>query len=122
MPPATDPPTGRRSSTRPDGSSRWRADRRAPFAQPPPSHWRAHWCCVRRQGGIIVDLGKLGRQAEELLASQKAQDALHSEKAEQVSDEALEKAGHIASRLTGGTYDDRIEDLKRQADKRIGDE
>ncbi|WP_323742838.1 MULTISPECIES: Rv0909 family putative TA system antitoxin [unclassified Rathayibacter] len=69
-----------------------------------------------------MDLGKLGRQAEELLASQKAQDALHSEKAEQVSDEALEKAGHIASRLTGGTYDDRIEDLKRQADKRIGDE
>jgi hypothetical protein len=77
---------------------------------------------VRRQGGIIVDLGKLGRQAGELLNSRKAQDALRSEKAEQVSDQVLEKAGEIAGRLTGGKYDDRIEDLKRQADKRIGNE
>ncbi|PPH61698.1 antitoxin protein [Rathayibacter sp. AY1D7] len=78
--------------------------------------------CARLQGGIIVDLGKLGRQAGELLNSRKAQDALRSEKAEQVSDQTLEKAGEIASRLTNGKYDDRIEDLKRQADKRIGNE
>jgi hypothetical protein len=69
----------------------------------------------------MVDLGKLGRQASELLNSQKAQDVLHSEKAERVSDQVLEKTGDIASRLTKGKYDDRIEDLKRQADKRLGD-
>ncbi|AND15730.1 antitoxin protein [Rathayibacter tritici] len=69
-----------------------------------------------------MDLGKLGRQAGELLNSQKTQDALHSEKAEQVSDQVLEKTSEIASRLTKGTYDDRIEDLKREADKRVGDE
>lgn len=70
----------------------------------------------------MVDLGKLGRQAGELLNSQKAQEVLRSEKAERVSDQVLEKTGDIASRLTKGKYDDRIEDLKRQADKRLGNE
>lgn len=70
----------------------------------------------------MVDLGKLGRQAGELFNSKKVQDTLLSEKAEGVSDQALEKTGDIASRLTKGKYDDRIEDLKRQADKRIGNE
>jgi hypothetical protein len=56
----------------------------------------------------MVDFGKLGRQAGELLNSKK--------------DQVLEKTGDIASRLTKGKYDDRIEDLKRQADKRLGNE
>ncbi|NQX15241.1 MULTISPECIES: Rv0909 family putative TA system antitoxin [unclassified Rathayibacter] len=70
----------------------------------------------------MVDLGKLGRQAGELFNSKKVQDTLRSEKAEGVSDQVLEKTGDIASRLTKGKYDDRIEDLKRQADKRLGNE
>ena len=39
-----------------------------------------------------------------------------------MSDQVLDKSGEIASRLTGGKYDERIEDLKRQADKRLGNE
>ncbi|KQQ05241.1 MULTISPECIES: antitoxin [unclassified Rathayibacter] len=70
----------------------------------------------------MVDLGKLGRQAGDLLNSRKAQEVLRSEKAEGVSDQVLEKSGEIASRLTGGKYDERIEDLKRQAEKRLGNE
>ncbi|MWV30227.1 Rv0909 family putative TA system antitoxin [Rathayibacter iranicus] len=69
-----------------------------------------------------MDLGKLGQQAGELLNSEKAQEALRSEKAEEVSDQVLEKTSEIASRLTHGQYDERIEDVKRQADKRVGND
>nr|WP_246226976.1 Rv0909 family putative TA system antitoxin [Rathayibacter agropyri] len=54
--------------------------------------------------------------------SEKAQEALRSEKAEEVSDQVLEKTSEIASRLTNGQYDERIEDVKRQADKRVGND
>ncbi|KZX21759.1 Rv0909 family putative TA system antitoxin [Rathayibacter tanaceti] len=69
-----------------------------------------------------MDLGKLGQQAGEFLNSEKAQEVLHSEQAEQISDQALEKGGDIASQVTKGQYDDRIEDLKRQGDSSIGTE
>lgn len=69
-----------------------------------------------------MDFGKLGQKVGELLNSEKAQEALRSEKAEEVSDQVLEKTSEIASRLTNGQYDERIEDVKRQADKRVGND
>ncbi|NQX11917.1 antitoxin [Microbacteriaceae bacterium VKM Ac-2855] len=70
----------------------------------------------------MVDFGRLAGKASELLNNPKTQDALKSEKAEKVSDTVLEKGGALASKLTGGTYDQKIEEIKANADKRIGNE
>lgn len=70
----------------------------------------------------MVDLSKLGRQAGDFLKSEKVQEALRSEKVERASDQVLEKTSEIASRLTKGRYDERIEEIKRQADKHLGNE
>lgn len=70
----------------------------------------------------MVDFGKLAGKAGELLNSPKAQEFLKSEKAEKVSDALLEKGGAAASKLTKGKYDERIEQIKADADKRLGNE
>ena len=52
----------------------------------------------------------------------KAKDALHSDKAEEVSDQGIDKAKDAASEKTGGKYDDKIDKAGDEADKKIGNE
>ncbi|MCW4457543.1 antitoxin [Microbacterium sp. MPKO10] len=49
-------------------------------------------------------------------------DALHSEKAEDVSDQVLDKASEGADGLTGGKFTDKIDSARDAADEKIGDE
>jgi hypothetical protein len=51
----------------------------------------------------------------------KAQDALGSEKGEQISDSALDKGEDAASKATGGKHDDQLGKAGDAADERIGD-
>jgi hypothetical protein len=58
-----------------------------------------------------VDLGGL---------ADKAKNALNSEKGEQQSDQALDKAAQFADERTGGSHADQIEKGRDMADQRIG--
>ena len=50
----------------------------------------------------------------------KARDFLDSDKGEQVSDKALDKAGQVADEKTGGTHGAQIDKGRDLADDRIG--
>lgn len=50
----------------------------------------------------------------------KAQDFLNSDKGEQVSDSALDKAGDAADKATGGKHGDQIDKAEQTADTKIG--
>jgi MT0933-like antitoxin protein len=52
----------------------------------------------------------------------KAKDFLGSDKGEQVSDKALDKAGQVADQKTGGTHDAQIDKGRDLADGKIGNE
>jgi hypothetical protein len=51
-----------------------------------------------------------------------AKDALKSEQAEGISDQALDKAAEFASEKTGGSHDDAIKGIRDAADKQLGNE
>ncbi|QHC65761.1 antitoxin [Rathayibacter sp. VKM Ac-2759] len=69
-----------------------------------------------------MDLNDLAGTASELLGSEKAQEALHSEQAEQVSDDLLEKGADAAGSATGGRFDEQIDGAVSAVDGRIGTE
>jgi hypothetical protein len=50
----------------------------------------------------------------------KAKDFLSSDKGEQVSDNALDKAGDAADKATGGKHGDQIDKAEQTADTKIG--
>lgn len=50
----------------------------------------------------------------------KAKDFLNSDKGEQVSDDALHKAGDAIDDRTGGRFDGKVDAAEDAADKRIG--
>lgn len=52
----------------------------------------------------------------------KANEFLESDKGEQVSDGALDKAGDLADSKTGGGHEDAIKKARDAADQRIGGE
>jgi hypothetical protein len=52
----------------------------------------------------------------------KAKDFLSSDKGEQVSDQALDKASDIADQKTGGTHDAQIDKGRDLADGKLGNE
>ena len=60
----------------------------------------------------MADLGGL---------ADKAKDALNSDKGEQVSDAAIDRAGDAANSATGGKFDDKIDAGEDAADSRVGD-
>lgn len=60
----------------------------------------------------MADLGALG---------DKAKDAVSSEKGEQTSDAAVDKAGDTARTATGGKFDDKIDAGQDAADDRVGE-
>ena len=51
-----------------------------------------------------------------------AHDAVHSEKAEHVSDTVLDGAEKAANFVTGGKLDDKIGDIRDDVDAKIGDD
>jgi hypothetical protein len=51
----------------------------------------------------------------------KARDAMNSDKGEQLSDGAIDKAGDAADSATGGKFEDQIDAGQNAADKKVGD-
>jgi hypothetical protein len=66
-------------------------------------------------------LGDMVDKARRLLESEKAQQALKSEKAEGVGDAVLGRAADLADRVSGGKHTESIQKARDAADKRIGD-
>ncbi|KQO60392.1 antitoxin [Curtobacterium sp. Leaf261] len=64
----------------------------------------------------------ISKKAQQFLGNDKVKDALKSEKAENVSDDLLDKVAGAVDKATGGKYHDQIENAKDQADKKIGNE
>ena len=62
------------------------------------------------------------KKAQEFLNDDKVKDALSSQQAEDISDKVLDGVADAAKKVTGGKFDDRIEDARDAADKRVGDE
>lgn len=52
----------------------------------------------------------------------KAKDALHSEKVEEVSDKALDQAEKFASQRAGDEHQEKISNVRDTIDKKIGNE
>ena len=50
----------------------------------------------------------------------KASEALSSDKAEQVSDQALDRAAKAAKKVTGGKYDAKIDSARDAVDGKLG--
>jgi hypothetical protein len=70
----------------------------------------------------MAGLGDMMKKAQGLLADEKVQKHLKSEKAEQVSDTVLGRASDIAKKVSGGKHDEKIDKAREQADKRLGNE
>ena len=60
----------------------------------------------------MVDLSGLGDKAKEFMSS---------DKGEEVTDGALDKAGNTADKVTGGKFDDQINGARDAADNKLGE-
>ncbi len=60
------------------------------------------------------------KKATEFLNSEKTQEALRGQKAEEVSDKLLDGVAGLADRVTKGDHSDKIADARDAADKKIG--
>ncbi|XPP27847.1 MAG: Rv0909 family putative TA system antitoxin [Leucobacter sp.] len=54
--------------------------------------------------------------------SDKIQEALKSEQAEDISDKALGGAADLANKVTGGKHADQVEGIRAKLDEQIGNE
>ena len=70
----------------------------------------------------IVGLDDVTKKAQDLLNDNKVKDALQSEKAEDVSDKLLDGVANAANKVTGGKFEEQINDAKDKADKAVGNE
>jgi hypothetical protein len=61
------------------------------------------------------------KKAQEFLGNDKVKDALHSEQAEGISDNILDKVAGAVDKATGGKFHDQIENARDEADKKVGD-
>lgn len=52
----------------------------------------------------------------------KAKDALNSDKGEEISDQRLDKASDAANNVTGGKFEDQINQGRDGADDKLGNE
>lgn len=64
----------------------------------------------------------LTAKAKEFLTDNKVTDALHSEQAEGISDKLLDGVADAANKVTGGKFEDQIQDARDSADKAVGNE
>lgn len=64
----------------------------------------------------------LGKKAGDFVKehSENIKDALSSEKAEEIGDKVLDGAADLASKATGGKFDDQIEDVRASLDEKFG--
>ena len=60
--------------------------------------------------------------AGDLFNSDKVQDALKSEQAEDISDNVLDGAEGLANKLTGDKFAEQIDGVRDEADKHVGNE
>lgn len=70
----------------------------------------------------MAGFGDMMKKAQDLLADEKVQKHLKSEQAEKVSDTVLDRASDIAKKVSGGKHDDKIDGVRDQADKKLGNE
>ena len=77
---------------------------------------RLDYCLVDRLIGTPPTKGGL------MSIFDKAKDALNSEKAEQVSDQALDRAESFAKSKAGSEHHDKITGVRDSIDKKIGNE
>ena len=69
-----------------------------------------------------MGLDDVTKKAQDLLNDNKVKDALQSEKAEDVSDKLLDGVANAANKVTGGKFEEQINDAKDKADKAVGNE
>ena len=68
------------------------------------------------------DLGDLGKKAKAFVDDEKVQDALKSERAEQVSDTILDGVQDAVNKVTKGKHSTQVREARDSADKRVGNE
>jgi hypothetical protein len=68
------------------------------------------------------DLGGLADKAKEFLDSDQVKDALKSEQAEDISDKVLDGVEDVVNKVTGGKFEQQVEDARDNVDKAIGTE
>lgn len=66
----------------------------------------------------------LGKQAGEFIKgnADKINEALHSEQAEGISDKVLDGAADLANKVTGGRFEEQVEEVRSNVDKQVGNE
>ncbi|RUQ97108.1 antitoxin [Labedella endophytica] len=64
----------------------------------------------------------ISKKAQEFLKDERVTKALKSEKAEKTSDSILDGIAAAADKASGGKFSGQIEDAKKAADKKIGNE
>jgi hypothetical protein len=69
-----------------------------------------------------MGIDDITKKAKDFLADNKVQDALKSEQAEDASDKILNAVADAASKVTGGKFDQQIDDARESADKNVGDQ
>ena len=66
----------------------------------------------------------LAKQAGDFIKgnADKVSEALHSEQAEGISDKVLDGAADLANKVTGGKFEQQVDDVRSNVDKQVGNE
>ena len=64
----------------------------------------------------------ISKKAQEFLKDERVTKALKSEKAEETSDKILDGLAAAADKVSGGKFSSQIDDAKKAADKKVGNE
>ena len=100
------------------------APSRSPEAEPPSDDAAAQTWHYSAEAVVIRRLATRGKETQMGLddLAKKAGDALSSDKAEAISDKALDAAAGAAKKATGGKYDDKIDAARDAVDGKLGTE
>jgi hypothetical protein len=71
---------------------------------------------------VHMGIDDISKKAQEFLKDERVTKAIKSEKAEGASDRILDGIAGAADKATGGKYRDQIDNAKKAADKKIGNE
>ncbi|MFA5606328.1 MAG: Rv0909 family putative TA system antitoxin [Leucobacter sp.] len=72
---------------------------------------------AKKASGLAGQAGEFAKQN-----SDKIQDALKSEQAEQISDKLLDGAADLANKVSGGKHSEKIAEVRDDLDGKIGNE
>jgi hypothetical protein len=75
-----------------------------------------------KKEAVMSGIDDVTNKAKEFLSGDKAKEALNSEQAEGVSDKLLDGVAGLANKVTGGKFEDKIEDARQAADDKVGNE